>query len=101
VGTSVAVSTQWLFNFLFSLVTPYMIASWGSYTFLFYAALDLVSALMVFLFLKETKGLTLEEMETLFNSRAAFDVDAARRDALERTSDELITDVVKVKGQPA
>jgi hypothetical protein len=31
VGTSVGVATQWLFNFLFSLVTPYMIASWGSF----------------------------------------------------------------------
>ena len=55
-----------------------MIAAWGSYTFTFYAILDLVMATMVFLFLKETRGKSIEEMETIFNSRAAFDVQAAR-----------------------
>ncbi|KAF2768739.1 general substrate transporter [Teratosphaeria nubilosa] len=83
VGTSVGVSTQWLFNFLFSLVTPYMIKSWGSYAFLFYAALDLVMAALVYLFLKETKNRSLEEMETIFHSSAAFDVQVARRKALD------------------
>ncbi|KAJ6086444.1 hypothetical protein N7467_005358 [Penicillium canescens] len=88
VGTSVAVSTQWLFNFLFSLVTRYMMSAWGSYVFIFYAALDVVMAIIVFFFVKETKGKSLEEMETLFNSKAAFDVDAARREAL-RDVDEV------------
>ncbi|PLN86541.1 general substrate transporter [Aspergillus taichungensis] len=82
IGTSVAVSTQWLFNFLFSLVTPYMIASWGSYTFTFYAVLDVIMAIMVFFFAKETKGKSLEEMESLFHSKAAFDVEAVRNKAL-------------------
>ncbi|KAK1814131.1 hypothetical protein LTR12_011489 [Friedmanniomyces endolithicus] len=83
VGTSVGVSTQWLFNFLFSLVTPYMIASWGSYTFTFYAILDITMATLVFLFLKETKGKSVEEMETIFHSRAAFDVELARKQGME------------------
>ncbi|KAJ5475313.1 hypothetical protein N7539_008379 [Penicillium diatomitis] len=80
IGSSVAVATQWLFNFLFSLVTPYMQASWGSYIFLFYAALDVIIAILVWLFVKETKGKSLEEMESIFNSRAAFDVLIARRE---------------------
>jgi len=83
VGTSVGVSTQWLFNFLFSLVTPYMIAAWGSYTFTFYAILDITMATLVFLFLKETKGKSVEEMETIFHSRAAFDVELARKQGME------------------
>ena len=82
-GTSVAVSTQWLFNFTFSLVTPYMIRSWGSYTFIFYALLDLIMATMSYLFVKETRGSRIEDMETIFNSRAAFDVDAVHRKTLE------------------
>ncbi|KAJ6186785.1 hypothetical protein N7519_008086 [Penicillium mononematosum] len=83
VGTSVAVSTQWLFNFLFSLVTRYMMDSWGSYVFLFYAVLDIIMAIIVFFFVKETKGKSLEEMETIFHSRAAFDVDAVRRETID------------------
>jgi len=79
----VGVSTQWLFNFLFSLVTPYMIASWGSYTFTFYAILDITMATLVYLFLKETKGKSVEEMETIFHSRAAFDVELARKQGME------------------
>ncbi|CAK1366214.1 High-affinity hexose transporter HXT6 [Cercospora beticola] len=87
IGTSTGVATQWLFNFLFSLVTPYMIAAWGSYTFLFYACLDIIMAIGVFLFFKETKGRTLEEMEQIFHSRAAFDNEAVRRKALEHLGD--------------
>ncbi|KAJ5931171.1 Major facilitator superfamily domain general substrate transporter [Penicillium verrucosum] len=83
IGTSVAVSTQWLFNFLFSLVTRYMMNSWGSYVFLFYAILDIIMAIIVFFFVKETKGKSLEEMETIFHSKAAFDVDAVRRKTLD------------------
>ncbi|KAF7185331.1 Quinate permease [Pseudocercospora fuligena] len=98
IGTSVGVATQWLFNFLFSLVTPYMIAAWGSYTFLFYACLDIIMAIMVFIFLKETKGRTLEEMETIFHSRAAFDNEAVRRKAIENLggSDDHFTTVEEV-----
>ncbi|KAJ5233116.1 hypothetical protein N7468_006072 [Penicillium chermesinum] len=80
IGSSVAVSTQWLFNFLFSLTTPYMISAWSTYTFLFYAVLDVIMAVLVFMFVKETKGKSLEEMETIFHSKAAFDVEAIRHD---------------------
>ena len=60
-----------------------MQASWGSYTFLFYAALDVIMAIIVWFFVKETKGKSLEEMETIFNSRAAFDVEIARHEGQE------------------
>lgn len=100
IGTSVGVSTQWLFNFLFSLVTPYMIKAWGSYTFIFYAALDIIMSILVFFFVKETKGKTLEEMETIFHSKAAFDVEAARKKALESSSEDRF-DRVEVDGLKA
>ena len=73
---------QWLFNFMFSLVTPYIIAAWGSYTFLFYTVLDIVIAVLVFFFLKETRGRSLEEVETIFYLKAAFDVEEARNKAI-------------------
>lgn len=70
-----------------------MIASWGSYTFLFYACLDIIMSIFVYLFFKETKGRTLEEMEQIFHSRAAFDNEAVRRKALENGSEEGIMGV--------
>ena len=65
-----------------------MVAAMGSYVFIFYAALDLVMATLAFLFVKETRGRSIEEMETIFNSRAAFDVEEARRRGLEKTEAE-------------
>lgn len=70
-----------------------MIKSWGSYTFLFYAVLDIVMAVLVYLFVKETKNKTLEEMETIFHSRAAFDVEAARKKAFDSASEDRISEV--------
>lgn len=70
-----------------------MIAAWGSYTFLFYAALDVTMAILSFLFVKETKNRTLEEMESIFHSRAAFDTEAARRKALDDISEDRVSQV--------
>ena len=96
-GTSLGVSTQWLFNFTFSLTTPYMIKAWGSYVFIFYALLDLTMATLVFVFLKETQGRSLEEMETVFNSKAAFDVQEVRKRVLEDENIDVF-EVVDVRG---
>lgn len=77
-------SAQWLFRFLFSLLMPnYMVSSRGSYTFTFYAIFDIITATLVFLFVRETKGLSIEEIETIFHSQAAFDVEAVGREALK------------------
>jgi len=60
-----------------------MIAAMGSYVFIFYAALDVTMSALVHVFLEETKGKSIEEMETIFHSSAAFDVDAVHRKAIE------------------
>ncbi|TVY39199.1 Quinate permease [Lachnellula subtilissima] len=62
IGIAVGVSSQWLFNFVFSLTTPYMIANMGWGTFLLWGLLDAVIAIFTFFFLKETRGLSLEEI---------------------------------------
>lgn len=101
IGTSVGVSTQWLFNFTFSLTTPYMIRAWSTYVFIFYAILDLIMATLAFLFLKETKNKTLEEMEAIFHSKAAFDNEAVRRKAIKGEDIEVdrIEDTAEVAEQ--
>ena len=57
-----------------------MMDAWGSYVFLFYAVLDIVMAILVWFFVKETRGKSLEEMETIFHSKAAFDVEIVRHE---------------------
>ena len=82
IGCAVGSSTQWLANFIFSLVTPYMIASMGWGTFLFYAGTDIWIAVYVFFFIEETRGKSIEEKETIFHSAAAFDVERVRAEAM-------------------
>ncbi|KAL1870152.1 hypothetical protein Daus18300_005216 [Diaporthe australafricana] len=59
-GVAVGVGSQWLFNFVFSLTTPYMVTNMGWGTFLLWGVFDIVIAVIAFFFLKETKGLSLE-----------------------------------------
>lgn len=53
-------ASQWLFNFIFSLTTPYMMESMGWGTFLLWGIFDAVISVVTFFFLKETKGMSLE-----------------------------------------
>lgn len=62
VGIAAGVSSQWLFNFTFSIATPYMIQNLGWGTFLLWGIFDAVIAVCTFLFLQETRGLSLEEI---------------------------------------
>lgn len=79
VGVAVGVSSQWLFNFVFSLTTPYMITNMGWGTFLLWGLFDTVIALYTFFFLRETKGLSLEEIAyndfTGFGERKVVDIE--------------------------
>lgn len=86
VGVSVGMSTQWLFNLMYSLVTPYMLAGMGWGTFLFYAVADILTVLFVWICLKETRGLSLEQIEHLFHIPAAKDSDQGEGDAPKRGS---------------
>lgn len=65
-GVAFGVASQWLFNFLWSSTTPYIMAGIGWATFLLFGILDLLFAGFVFYFLMETKGKTLEEITALF-----------------------------------
>ncbi|KAI0026105.1 general substrate transporter [Xylariomycetidae sp. FL0641] len=59
-GVAIGVAAQWLFNFVFSLTTPYMIDNIGWGTFLLWGIFDVIIAVVSYFFLKETRGLSLE-----------------------------------------
>lgn len=69
-GMGICLTVHWLFNFVFTFSTPYMIAGtgtrgWG--TFLFYAIFDLIMATWVLMFVPETKGKSLERVNAEIN----------------------------------
>lgn len=66
-GTAVSVATLflWVAAFIVSYSFPVMLHSWeGGYTFLFYAVINLAGFVFVKLFVSETKGKSLEELES-------------------------------------
>lgn len=62
-GIAVGTATQWLFNFTFSQITPYAVENLGWRTFLMFCIFNWALVGYTFIFIKETKGLSLEEME--------------------------------------
>ena len=64
----VAITTadQWLWSFIISRTTPYMITSLGYGTYMFFGSLMVLMGFWAFFCIPETKGLTLEEMDSLF-----------------------------------
>ena len=68
-GQAVALAsfTQWVFNFLVVLLFPYVLdVLGGPATFLFLAAMATIQLLIARVYLKETKGKTLEEIESMW-----------------------------------
>jgi len=60
--------TQWIFNFFIVLLFPHFLASvGGTKTFLFLAVMSLLQFLFTWLYVPETKGKSLEEIEQIWN----------------------------------
>ena len=72
-GKAVALAsfTQWIFNFLVVLLFPHFLASTaGPATFLFLALMSLLQWLFTYLYVPETKGKSLEEIEQLWKIKS-------------------------------
>ncbi|RDW92901.1 sugar porter family MFS transporter [Aspergillus mulundensis] len=68
IGIAIGTATQWLFNFVFSQATPHAVSNMGWRTFLMFCIFNWAIVVYVFVFIKETTGKSLEEMEDVFNS---------------------------------
>ncbi|KAJ5808640.1 hypothetical protein N7474_009909 [Penicillium riverlandense] len=83
-GVAIGTATQWLFNFAFSQITPHAVNNLGWKTFLMFCIFNWALVLYTWLFIKETKGKSLEEMELVFNARhTQLDLNATHRKANE------------------
>ena len=65
-GAALSTSFTFLYNLCVSKTTPLLFVSIGYKTYFYYAGLCALSTLITLFFLPETKGLTLEELDTLF-----------------------------------
>lgn len=83
VGVATGVGGQWLFNFVYSFSTPYMMEAWDWGTFLFYGIIDLFCGAFVWFCLKETANLTLEEINALYDPKQYQGTIAAKRTSVE------------------
>ncbi|KAF1830945.1 general substrate transporter [Decorospora gaudefroyi] len=67
-GIALGASSNWMNNFIVGQVTPDMLENLRYGTYIFFGIFTALGALFIFIFFPETKGLSLEEMDTLFGS---------------------------------
>lgn len=72
-GVGVAVASQWLWAFVFTLVSPYMVNDIGYGTFLFWGLLNVLICVGAVLFIKETRGKSLEQINAEYRGADATD----------------------------
>ncbi|KAE8407196.1 sugar transporter [Aspergillus pseudonomiae] len=65
-AVGIAIGTNWLSNFIVALITPRMLESIEFGTFYFFLAFCVFLAVWVYLFLPETNGVPIEEMDKIF-----------------------------------
>lgn len=80
-GMSIAASSNWMNNFIVGQVTPTMITNLGFGTFVFFGAFSFLGGLFIWFFVPETKGLTLEEMDTVFGDSGGTSIADHERQA--------------------
>lgn len=69
---AVASASNWLWNFLISRFTPQMLDKMQYGTYFFFASLMVCSAFFVFFLIPETKGVPLERMDRLFETKPVW-----------------------------
>lgn len=69
-AVAVAVAAQWAANYFISSTYPMMMEFSGGLTYGFYGLMSVLSAIFVWKFIPETKGKTLENMESIWKKTA-------------------------------
>ncbi|KAM9903225.1 hypothetical protein OXX79_003490 [Metschnikowia pulcherrima] len=104
-AVSITASTNWLVNFVFAYITPYLIdtgahtAALGNKIFFIWGGLNALGVVFVYFMVYETKGLKLEEVDLMYqicaNSRASTKFKSRRFDySTLRPGDVIIDSLV-------
>ncbi|KFY70139.1 hypothetical protein V499_09425 [Pseudogymnoascus sp. VKM F-103] len=86
---------QWLWSFVISRTTPYMITSLGYGTYMFFGTLMVLMGFWAYFFIPETKGKTLDEMDELFGAPSIADLEGK---VLEKDESEMHVENVGITG---
>lgn len=81
-GVAFATMSNWLNNFIIGLITPPLIQNTGYGTYVFFCAFSILAAVWVWVFVPETNGRTLEEMDHVFRDNTG-EAEQARRSRIE------------------
>ncbi|KAJ2796279.1 hypothetical protein H4R21_004777 [Coemansia helicoidea] len=65
-ASSVTTATNWISNFVVTLTSPILLQAIGWRLFMAFSAIMVVNLAVIYLFLPETKNMTLEEMDSVF-----------------------------------
>ncbi|BFZ65070.1 hypothetical protein YB2330_006233 [Saitoella coloradoensis] len=84
-GISLGASSNWMNNFIVGQVTPTMLTHMRFGTYIFFGSLTFLGAMYVLFLVPETKSLTLEEMDLLFQDKSGISSqDRERQDRINR-----------------
>ncbi|KAI1810147.1 quinate permease [Poronia punctata] len=92
-GQASAAASNWLWNFLISRFTPQLFNALGYGVYFFFASLMILSIFFVFFLVPETKGIPLEAMDWLFESRPVWRAHGKIMDQLREERDGGDADV--------
>lgn len=93
-GMSISSAVNWLMNFTVALTTPIMFDNIGYKTYLVFMAFCIVGFIYSVFILPELKGLSLEEVDAIFNDQSGAE-DRARRERVAKQIglDKIANDV--------
>lgn len=105
-GVSICACTNWLINFIFSYITPYLIDSntnkiqLGTKIFFLWGSFNLFGAVITYLLVYETQGLMLEDIDELYRrtklswKSASLNKAILNEQALEHEREDVAIDAV-------
>ena len=83
-GVDLSTSGNLFFNFTIGLITPPLVENTGYGAYVFFAVFCLLSFVWTFIFVPETKGRTLEQMDHIFKDGGSNE-EEQRKDRIERS----------------
>ncbi|KAF7556482.1 hypothetical protein G7046_g6295 [Stylonectria norvegica] len=83
-GVALGASSNWMNNFIVGQVTPDMLQGITYGTYILFGLLTYMGAAFIWIFVPETKRLTLEEMDIIFGSEGTAQADSERMEEINQ-----------------
>ena len=71
-GVGLSTASNWFWNCIIGIITPYLVDALGSHVFFMWGGLCCVSFLFALFLVPETKGLTLEQVDKMLEETTPF-----------------------------